>query len=91
MAGLLLRQFENEANLRLRIRARPHARSSMTSKGEKLDYWVTGFAYRQHAQKASRVFSGGERPDTTSIACEPADAPMLSSGSSRSAIPMDSG
>ena len=47
--------------------------------GERLDYWVTGFGTGGTLTGVSRVLRK-ERPDTKIIVCEPADAPMLSSG-----------
>jgi cysteine synthase A len=49
-------------------------------KGEKLDYWVTGFGTGGTLKGVARVLSK-EMPDTKIVVCEPADAPMLSSGS----------
>jgi cysteine synthase A len=49
-------------------------------KGEKLDYWVTGFGTGGTLKGVARVLVK-ERPDTKIIVCEPADAPMLSSRS----------
>ena len=48
-------------------------------KGEKLDYWVTGFGTGGTLTGVARVLSK-ERPDTKIVVCEPADAPMLTSG-----------
>src|SRR5262249_26246238 len=74
----LTRQFENEAN--------PDMHSRTTAReivddfaGEKLDYWVTGFGTGGTLKGAARVLAKN-RPDTKIIVCEPADAPMLSSG-----------
>ena len=72
------RQFENEAN--------PDMHSRTTAReivddfaGEKLDYWVTGFGTGGTLTGVSRVLRK-ERPETKIIVCEPADAPMLTSG-----------
>ena len=46
-------------------------------KGEKLDYWVTGFGTGGTLKGVARVLAK-ERPDTKIVVCEPADAPMLS-------------
>ena len=46
-------------------------------KGEKLDYWVTGFGTGGTLKGVARVLRK-ERPDTKIVVCEPADAPMLS-------------
>jgi cysteine synthase A len=73
----LTRQFENEANPDMH--ARTTAREIVEDfKGERLDYWVTGFGTGGTLTGVSRVLSK-ERPDTKIVVCEPADAPMLSS------------
>jgi cysteine synthase A len=74
----LTRQFENEAN------ADMHARTTAKEilddfKGERLDYWVTGFGTGGTLKGVARVLAK-ERPDTKIIVCEPDDAPMFSSG-----------
>jgi cysteine synthase A len=72
----LTRQFENEANPAMH--ARTTAREIIDDfKGEKLDYWVTGFGTGGTLTGVSRVLAK-ERPDTKIVVCEPADAPMLS-------------
>ncbi len=74
----LARQFENEANPDMH--ARTTAREIVDDfKGERLDYWVTGFGTGGTLTGVSRVLSK-ERPDTKIVVCEPADAPMLTSG-----------
>jgi len=74
----LARQFENEANPDMH--ARTTAREIVVDfKGEQLDYWVTGFGTGGTLTGVSRVLSK-ERPDTKIVVCEPADAPMLTSG-----------
>jgi cysteine synthase A len=72
------RQFENEAN--------PDMHSRTTAReivddfaGRKLDYWVTGFGTGGTLKGVARVMAA-EMPDTKIVVCEPADAPMLSSG-----------
>ena len=55
-------------------------------KGEKLDYWVTGFGTGGTLKGVARVLAK-ERPDTKIIVCEPADAPMLSSGAKQERNP----
>jgi cysteine synthase len=72
------RQFENEAN--------PDMHSRTTAReivddfaGKKLDYWVTGFGTGGTLKGVARVLAA-EMPDTKIIVCEPADAPMLTSG-----------
>ena len=72
----LTRQFENEANPDMH--SRTTAREIIDDfKGEKLDYWVTGFGTGGTLRGVARVLAK-ERPDTKIIVCEPADAPMLS-------------
>ena len=73
----LTRQFENEANPDMH--SRTTAREIVNDfKGEKLDYWVTGFGTGGTLKGVARVLAK-ERPDTKIVVCEPADAPMLSS------------
>src|SRR6201995_2767456 len=72
------RQFENEAN------ADMHSRTTAQEilkdfAGAKLDYWVTGFGTGGTLKGVGRVLAK-ERPDTKIVVCEPADAPMLTSG-----------
>ena len=72
------RQFENEAN------ADMHSRTTAQEilrdfKGERLDYWVTGFGTGGTLKGVARVLAK-ERPETKIVVCEPDDAPMLSSG-----------
>jgi cysteine synthase len=74
----LTRQFENEAN------ADMHSRTTAKEiledfKGERLDYWVTGFGTGGTLKGVGRVLAK-ERPDTKIVVCEPDDAPLLSSG-----------
>jgi cysteine synthase A len=74
----LTRQFENEAN------ADMHSRTTAKEilddfKGERLDYWVTGFGTGGTLKGVARVLAA-ERPETKIVVCEPDDAPMLSSG-----------
>lgn len=74
----LTRQFENEANPDMH--SRTTAREIVNDfKGEKLDYWVTGFGTGGTLKGVARVLKK-EMPDTKIILCEPADAPMVSSG-----------
>jgi cysteine synthase A len=75
------RQFENEAN--------PDMHSRTTAReivedfaGKKLDYWVTGFGTGGTLKGVARVLAA-EMPDTKIVVCEPADAPMLTSGESQ--------
>jgi len=75
----LTRQFENEANPDMH--SRTTAREIVNDfKGEKLDYWVTGFGTGGTLKGVARVLAK-EMPDTRIVVCEPADAPMLTSGS----------
>src|SRR5512146_3599968 len=74
----LTRQFENEANPDMH--SRTTAREIVNDfKGEKLDYWVTGFGTGGTLTGVARVLRR-ERPDTKIVVCEPSDAPMLASG-----------
>jgi len=73
----LTRQFENEANPA--IHERTTGREIVADfKGERLDYWVTGFGTGGTLTGVARVLSK-ERPDTKIVVCEPTDAPMLTS------------
>jgi cysteine synthase A len=74
----LTRQFENEAN------ADYHSKTTAQEilrdfKGQRLDYWVTGFGTGGTLKGVARVLQK-ERPETKIVVCEPADAPMLTSG-----------
>src|SRR5438270_2059902 len=81
----LTRQFENEANPDMH--SRTTAREIVNDfKGEKLDFWVTGFGTGGTLKGVARVLSK-EMPDTRIVVCEPADAPMLSSGSKQERNP----
>jgi cysteine synthase A len=74
----LTRQFENEANPD--IHSRTTAREIVDDfKSEKLDYWVTGFGTGGTLKGVARVLRK-EMPDTKIVVCEPAEAPMLTSG-----------
>ena len=74
----LTRQFENEANAD--YHSRTTAREIINDfKGDRLDYWVTGIGTGGTLKGVARVLDK-ERPETKVIATEPADAPMLSSG-----------
>ncbi len=74
----LARQFENEANADMH--SRTTAREIVADfAGERLDYWVTGFGTGGTLKGVARVLAK-ERPETKIVVCEPADAPMLSSG-----------
>jgi len=81
----LTRQFENEANPDMHERTTgPEIVADF--KGEKLDYWVTGFGTGGTLTGVSRVLRR-ERPETKIVVCEPADAPMLSTKSPQSRNP----
>ena len=72
------RQFENEANADMH--SRTTARESVSDfAGGRLDYWVTGFGTGGTLKGVARVLAK-ERPETKIVVCEPADAPMLTSG-----------
>ncbi len=74
----MTRQFENEANPDMHERTT--AREIMNDfKGEKLDYWVTGFGTGGTLTGVSRVLKK-ETPETKIVVCEPPGAAMLSSG-----------
>lgn len=74
----LTRQFENDANPAMHERTT--GREILDAfKGEKLDYWVTGFGTGGTLTGVSRVLKK-ESPETKIIACEPPGAAMLSSG-----------
>mgnify|MGYP001310907161 CR=1 FL=1 len=75
---VLTRQFENGANPD--IHEQTTGREIVDAfKGEKLDYWVTGFGTGGTLTGVSRVLKK-ESPDTKIIVCEPPDAAMVSSG-----------
>src|SRR5438477_3549287 len=81
----LTRQFENEANADMH--SRTTAREILAAfEGEALDYWVTGFGTGGTLKGVARVLAK-ERPDTKIVVCEPADAPMLSSGAKQPTKP----
>jgi cysteine synthase A len=74
----LTRQFENEAN------ADMHSRTTAKEivadfAGQRLDYWVTGFGTGGTLKGVARVLAK-ERPETKIVLSEPADAPMITSG-----------
>jgi cysteine synthase len=74
----LTRQFENEANAD--FHSRTTAREIINDfAGERLDFWVTGFGTGGTLKGVARVLEK-ERPETTIIVAEPAEAPMLTSG-----------
>ncbi|WP_135211339.1 cysteine synthase A [Vitreimonas flagellata] len=72
------RQFENEANPEMHVKTT--AREIVDDfRDVKLDYWVTGYGTGGTLNGVARVLNK-ELPDTKIIVCEPADAPLLSSG-----------
>lgn len=74
----LTRQFENEANAD--FHSRTTAREILNDfAGERLDYWVTGFGTGGTLKGVARVLAK-ERPETKIVLAEPADAPLVSSG-----------
>src|SRR5580700_286666 len=74
----LTRQFENEANPDMH--SRTTAREIVEDfKDTQLDYWVTGYGTGGTLKGVARVLAK-EMPNTKIVVCEPADAPMLSSG-----------
>ncbi|HEY8507209.1 MAG TPA: cysteine synthase A [Steroidobacteraceae bacterium] len=74
----LCRQFDNEANAD--IHSRTTAREILEDfKGERLDYWVSGFGTGGTLKGVARVLRK-ESPHTKIIAAEPDNAPVLGSG-----------
>jgi cysteine synthase A len=74
----LTRQFENEANADMH--SRTTAREIIDDfKGERLDYWVTGYGTGGTLKGVARVLAK-EMPQTKIVVCEPEDAPLLASG-----------
>jgi cysteine synthase len=74
----LTRQFENEANADMH--SRTTAREIVEDfRGERLDYWVTGYGTGGTLKGVSRVLAK-EMPQTKIVVCEPEDAQILSSG-----------
>jgi cysteine synthase len=74
----LTRQFENEANAD--FHSRTTAREIVNDfAGQRLDYWVTGFGTGGTLKGVARVLAK-ERPETKIVLAEPADAPIVSSG-----------
>jgi cysteine synthase A len=74
----LTRQFTNEAN------ADFHSKTTAVEilddfRDQPLDYWVTGFGTGGTLKGVARVLAK-ESPKTRIVVCEPADAPMVSSG-----------
>src|SRR4029453_1346650 len=74
----LTRQFENEANAA--FHSRTTARGNVTAcGGGRGGYWVTGFGTGGTLKGVPRVLAK-ERPETRIVLAEPADAPIVSSG-----------
>ena len=81
----LTRQFENEANAD--FHSRTTAREIINDfAGERLDFWVTGFGTGGTLKGVARVLEK-ERPETKIIVSEPAEAPMLTSGTEQQRNP----
>ncbi|MFL5639194.1 MAG: cysteine synthase A [Gemmatimonadaceae bacterium] len=79
------RQFENEANAD--YHSRTTAREIVKDfDGERLDYWVTGFGTGGTLKGVARVLAK-ERPEVKVIVSEPADAPLLTSGTAQERNP----
>jgi cysteine synthase len=81
----LTRQFENEANAD--IHSRTTAREIIEDfRGERLDYWVTGYGTGGTLKGVSRVLAK-EMPGTKIVVCEPEDAQLLGSGTAQTRNP----
>jgi len=81
----LTRQFENEANAD--FHSRTTAREIINDfAGERLDFFVTGFGTGGTLKGVARVLEK-ERPETKIIVAEPAEAPMLTSGTAQQQNP----
>ena len=81
----LTRQFENEANAD--FHSRTTAREIVNDfAGEKLDYWVTGIGTGGTLKGVARILDE-EHPETKVVVSEPADAPMLTSGTKQQRNP----
>jgi cysteine synthase A len=74
----LTRQFENEANAD--YHSKTTAREIVADfAGARLDFWVTGIGTGGTLKGVGRVLAK-ERPETKVVVAEPAEAPMLTSG-----------
>jgi cysteine synthase A len=72
------RQFENQANPDMHERTT--GREIVDDfRGEKLDYWITGYGTGGTLNGVMRVLQR-EMPETKVVVCEPADAPLIASG-----------
>ena len=79
------RQFENEANAEMHSRTTaPELLADL--KGERFDYWVTGYGTGGTLKGVARVLRK-ERPETKIVVCEPVDAPLLASGEGQERLP----
>ncbi|HUQ82873.1 MAG TPA: cysteine synthase A [Gemmatimonadaceae bacterium] len=77
----MTRQFENEANADMH--SRTTAREIIEDfAGERLDFFVTGFGTGGTLKGVGRVLEK-ERPETKIVVCEPAEAPLLTSGTAQ--------
>ena len=77
----LTRQFENEANAD--FHSRTTAREILADfANERLDYFVTGFGTGGTLKGVGRVLAK-ERPEVKIVVSEPADAPLLTSGTAQ--------
>ncbi len=75
------RQFENEANADMHSRT-TGAEIIEDFKGQRLDWFVTGFGTGGTLKGVGRVLAK-ERPATKVAVAEPADAPLLASGTAQ--------
>lgn len=74
----LTRQFENEANADMH--SRTTAKEILADfEGERLDFFVTGFGTGGTLKGVGRVLRK-ERPETKIVLSEPAEAPLITSG-----------
>ena len=74
----LCRQFENEANATIHsLTTAPEILASF--RGERLDYWVSGFGTGGTLKGVSRVLKA-QRPDIRIVVCEPDNSQILASG-----------
>ena len=74
----LARQFETDANAD--IHEHTTAREILADfKGERLDYWVTGYGTGGTITGVARALRK-ERPETKIVLCEPANAALVTSG-----------
>jgi cysteine synthase A len=81
----LTRQFENEANPDMH--SRTTARELIDDlKGERFDYWVTGYGTGGTLKGVARVLRQ-ERPETKIVVCEPAEAALVASGAPQLRLP----